>query len=78
MSNATVTISATVPAAVKAEAIAVQTVHGMGMARLLREFLVGVAAHDAETLAWLDAARRCTTSATRWASCLDKNNNILR
>ncbi len=52
------TISATVPAAVKAEAVAVAAAHGMSMAALLREFLARVAAGDKETLIWLDEARR--------------------
>lgn len=52
------TISAAVPAAVKAEAKAILAAHGVSMAGLLREFLTRVAANDAETLAWLDEARR--------------------
>ncbi len=47
-----------VPAAVKAEAAAISAAHGMSMAALLRELLARVAARDAETLAWLDKARR--------------------
>ena len=43
---------------VKAEAAAVAAAHGMSMAALLRELLARVAARDAETLAWLDKARR--------------------
>ena len=54
----TKTVSAAVPAAVKAEAAAISAVHGMSMAALLRELLARVAARDAETLAWLDEARR--------------------
>jgi antitoxin component of RelBE/YafQ-DinJ toxin-antitoxin module len=60
MSNESATISATVPASVKAEARAILAAHGVSMARLLREFLTRVAAHDAETLARLDEASRCT------------------
>ena len=52
------TISAAVPAAVKAEAKAILAAHGVSMAGLLREFLTRVAACDAETLAWLDEARQ--------------------
>jgi len=51
-------ISAAVPVAVKVEAKAILAAHGVGMAWLLREFLARVAARDAETLAWLDAAKR--------------------
>ena len=51
-------VSAAVPAAVKAEAAAVAAAHGMSMAELLRELLARVAARDAETLIWLDKARR--------------------
>ncbi len=58
MSNETVTISAAVPANVKAEAAAVAAAHGMSMAALRRELLARVAARDAETLAWLDKARQ--------------------
>jgi DNA-damage-inducible protein J len=52
------TVSATVPAAVKTEATAVAAAHGISMAALVRELLARVAARDAETLAWLDEARR--------------------
>ena len=52
------TISAVVPAAVKAEAKAILAAHGVSMAWLLREFLTRMAAHDAETLAWLKEASR--------------------
>ena len=52
------TVSAAVPAAVKAETAAVAAAHGMSMAALLRELLARVAAGDKETLAWLDEARR--------------------
>jgi len=58
MSNETATISAAVPANVKAEAAAIAAAHGLSMAALVRAFLVRVAARDAETLAWLDEARR--------------------
>ncbi|HFT8011343.1 hypothetical protein [Pseudomonas aeruginosa] len=58
MSNETATISAAVPAAVKSEAAAVAAAHGMSLAALVRELLARVAARDAETLAWLDEARR--------------------
>ena len=58
MSNETATISAAVPANVKAEAAAVAVAHGMSLAALVRELVARVAAHDAETLAWLDEARR--------------------
>ena len=47
-----------VPANVKAEAAAVAAAHGMSMAALVRELVARVAARDAETLAWLDEARR--------------------
>ena len=52
--NQAATISAAVPANVKAEAAAVAAAHGMSMAALVRELV----ARDAETLAWLDEARR--------------------
>ena len=58
MSNETVTISAAVPANVKAEAAAVAAAHGMSLAALVRDLVARVAARDAETLAWLDEARR--------------------
>jgi len=58
VSNETATISAAVPANVKAEAAAVAVAHGMSLAALVRELVARVAAHDAETLAWLDEARR--------------------
>ncbi|WON85432.1 MULTISPECIES: hypothetical protein [Chromobacterium] len=51
-------ISAAVPAAVKTEAKAIFATHRVSMAWLLREFLTRVAACDAETLAWLDEAKR--------------------
>ena len=57
MSQAT-TISAAVPADVKAEAAAVAEAHGMSLAALVRDLVARVAARDAETLAWLDEARR--------------------
>ena len=52
------TVSATVPADVKAEAAAVLASRGISMAAFVRELLARVAARDAETLAWLDKARR--------------------
>ena len=58
MSNETATISATVPAAGKSEAAAVAAAHGRSLAVLVRELVARVAARDAETLAWLDEARR--------------------
>ncbi|MBK8862418.1 MAG: hypothetical protein IPN48_16285 [Sphingomonadales bacterium] len=58
MGEKNVTISAAIPANVKAEAAAVAAAHGMSLAALLRELLARVAARDAETLAWLDEARR--------------------
>ena len=58
MSSETATISAAVPADVKTEAAAVAAAHGMSLAALVRELVARVAAHDAETLAWLDEARR--------------------
>ena len=58
MTNKAATISAAVPADVKAEAAAVAEAHGMSLAALVRELVARVAAHDAETLAWLDEARR--------------------
>jgi antitoxin component of RelBE/YafQ-DinJ toxin-antitoxin module len=58
MSEKNVTISAAIPANVKAEAAAVAAAHGMSLAALARELLARVAARDAETLAWLDEARR--------------------
>ena len=54
----TAAISAAIPANVKAEAAAVAAAHGMSLAALRRELLARVAARDAETLAWLDEARR--------------------
>lgn len=54
----TKTVSAAVPADVKAEAAAVLAARGISMAALLRELLARVAVRDAETLAWLDKARR--------------------
>lgn len=51
------TVSAAVPADVKAEAAAVLAAHGIGMAELLRGFLGRVAARDAATLAWLEKAK---------------------
>ena len=58
MSEKNVTISAAIPANVKAEAAAVAAAHGMSLAALGRELVARVAARDAETLAWLDEARR--------------------
>ena len=58
MTNKAAPISAAVPANVKAEAAAVAVAHGMSLAALVRELVARVAAHDAETLAWLDEARR--------------------
>ena len=58
MTNKAATISSAVPANVKAEAAAVAVAHGMSLAALVRELVARVAAHDAETLAWLDEARR--------------------
>jgi antitoxin component of RelBE/YafQ-DinJ toxin-antitoxin module len=58
MSNETATISAAVPANVKADAAAVLAARGISMAAFVRELLARVAARDAETLAWLDKARR--------------------
>lgn len=58
MSNKTATISAAVPADVKAAAAAVLAARGISMAAFVRELLARVAARDAETLAWLDEARR--------------------
>ena len=52
------TVSAAVPAEVKAEAAAIIAARGISMAALLREFLARVAAGDKETLIWLDEARR--------------------
>ena len=40
------------------EAAAVAAAHGMSLAVLVRELVARVAARDAETLAWLDEARR--------------------
>lgn len=54
----TKTINATVPAQVKIEASAVLDVHGMGMAAFLREMMAAVATRDAQTLAWIEQARR--------------------
>ena len=48
MSEKNVTISAAIPANVKAEAAAVAAAHGMSLAALLRELLARVAARDAE------------------------------
>ncbi|HDV6135478.1 TPA: hypothetical protein ACGR4O_006550 [Pseudomonas aeruginosa] len=58
MNNETATISAAVPVNVKAEAAAVAAAHGMSLAALVRELVARVAAREAETLAWLDEARR--------------------
>lgn len=58
MSSETATISAAVPADVKTEAAAVAAAHGMSLAALVRDLVARVAAGDAETLAWLDEARR--------------------
>ncbi|HCC4500639.1 MULTISPECIES: hypothetical protein [Pseudomonadota] len=58
MSSETATISAAVPADVKTEAAAVAAAHGMSLAALVRDLVARVAARDAETLAWLDEARR--------------------
>ena len=56
--NQAATISAAVPADVKAEAAAVAEAHGMSLAALVRELVARVAARETETLAWLDEARR--------------------
>ena len=56
--NQDATISAAVPANVKAEAAAVAAAHGMSLAALVRELVACVAARETETLAWLDEARR--------------------
>jgi len=58
VSSETATISAAVPADVKTEAAAVAAAHGMSLAALVRDLVARVAARDAETLAWLDEARR--------------------
>lgn len=58
MSNKAATISAAVPADVKAEAATVAAAHGMSLAALVRELVARVAARETETLAWLDEARR--------------------
>ena len=50
------TVSATVPADVKAEVVVVLAARGISMAALVRELLARVAARDAETMAWLDEA----------------------
>lgn len=52
------TVSAAVPADVKAEAAAVLAARGISMAAFVRELLTRIAVRDAETLAWLDEARR--------------------
>lgn len=52
------TINATVPAQVKAEAAAVLASRGTSMAAFLREMMARVAARDAQTLAWIEKARR--------------------
>ena len=51
-------VSATVPVTVKAEAATVLAEHGISMTAFVRQLLTRVAARDAETLAWLDEARR--------------------
>lgn len=51
-------VSAAVPANVKAEAVAALAARGISMAAFVRELLARVAARDTETLAWLDEARR--------------------
>ncbi|WP_251850721.1 hypothetical protein [Enterobacter asburiae] len=58
MNKSIKTISAAVPAALKAEAATVAAAHSMSLAALVRELIARVAARDAETLAWLDKARR--------------------
>jgi len=58
MSMSMKTVSAAVPADVKAEAAAILAAHGISMAAFVRELLARVAARDAETLAWLDEACR--------------------
>jgi hypothetical protein len=40
------------------KAAAVAAAHGMSLAGLVRELVARVAAREAETLAWLDEARR--------------------
>lgn len=52
------TVSAAVPAKVKAKASAILAARSISMAAFLREFLASVAAGDEETLAWLGEARR--------------------
>ncbi|AWB32502.1 hypothetical protein DBV39_00845 [Orrella marina] len=52
------TVSATVPVTVKAEVATVLAEHGISMTAFVRQLLTRVAARDAETLAWLDEARR--------------------
>ncbi len=54
----TKTVSATVPAAVKAEVAVVLAARGISMAALVRELLAHVAVRDSETMAWLGEARR--------------------
>jgi DNA-damage-inducible protein J len=54
----TKTVSATVPANMKAEVAVVLAACGFSMAALVRELLARVAARDPETMAWLDEARR--------------------
>ena len=51
-------MSAAVPADVKAEAAAVLASRGISMAAFVRELLARVAARDAETLPWINEARR--------------------
>ena len=52
------TVSAMVPANVKAEAAVVAAAHGISLADLVRELLARIAAGDPETLAWVNEARR--------------------
>lgn len=52
------TVSAVMPAKVKAEVTAILASHDISMAALLREFLARVASNDKETLTWIDEASR--------------------
>lgn len=48
------TVSAVVPAQIKAEAVAILAANGISMAVFLRDFLARVAIRDKETLALLE------------------------
>lgn len=51
------TVSASVPASLKAEVSAILDSRGISMTAFLRDFLGRVAANDKKTLAWIKEAR---------------------